>query len=185
MDILRKKHSRNKHKGGDNSDDELMDNEEHRYQSVHTPVPVRSRRSPENGSGDVENSIRRLLLASLTTPRLWRHKSLDPALLDSSRMGKIPRELFVSSDHVTQWQAATEHASMAVVTVRVCQAAPFDTAGAIATEATGFVVDKERGIILTNRHVACAGPFVGEAVFQNREAIDVHVIYRDPVHDFG
>ncbi|KAJ2557487.1 hypothetical protein EV175_001314 [Coemansia sp. RSA 1933] len=185
MDILRKKHSGNKHKGGDNSDDELMGNEEHRYQSVHTPVPVRSRRSPENGSGDVENSIRRLLLASLTSPRLWRHKSLDPALLDSSRMGKIPRELLVSSDHVTQWQVATEHASMAVVTVRVCQAAPFDTTGAIATEATGFVVDKERGIILTNRHVACAGPFVGEAVFQNREAIDVHVIYRDPVHDFG
>ncbi|KAJ2861811.1 hypothetical protein GGI22_002354 [Coemansia erecta] len=185
MDILRKKHIRNKRKDEETSDEELQNSEDRRYQAVHTPVPVLPGRPPENASSDVEHSIRRLLLASLTSSRIWRHKSLDPALLDSSRMPNIPPDLLVNSDHVSQWRVATEQASMAVVTVRLCQAAPFDTTGAIATEATGFVVDRVRGIILTNRHVACAGPFVGEAVFQNREEISVHAIYRDPIHDFG
>ena len=34
---------------------------------------------------------------------------------------------------------------------------------------TGFVVDKKRGILLTNRHVVKPGPVVAEAVFLNRE----------------
>ncbi|KAJ1665368.1 hypothetical protein IW140_001460 [Coemansia sp. RSA 1813] len=188
MDILRKRHTRNKQKNEETSEEEFQNSEDHRYQAVHTPVPVRPGRPPENASSDAEHSIRRLLLTSLTNSRIWRHKSLDLGFLDNNRfdqLPKIPADLFVNSGHVSQWQMATEQASMAVVTVRLCQAAPFDTTGAIATEATGFVVDKEQGIILTNRHVACAGPFVGEAVFQNREEINVHAIYRDPVHDFG
>ena len=32
-------------------------------------------------------------------------------------------------------------------------------------QATGFVVDAERGLILTNRHVVTPGPVVAEAVF--------------------
>ncbi|RHZ17824.1 hypothetical protein DYB37_004588 [Aphanomyces astaci] len=51
--------------------------------------------------------------------------------------------------------------------------------------ATGFVVDAERGIILTNRHVVGAGPIDAEAIFQNNEEVRVVPIYRDPVHDFG
>ncbi|KAG0308753.1 hypothetical protein BGZ97_013267, partial [Linnemannia gamsii] len=53
------------------------------------------------------------------------------------------------------------------------------------SEASGFIVDAERGLILTNRHVACAGPFVGEAVCHDHEEVDVFPVYRDPVHDFG
>ncbi|KAF9968932.1 hypothetical protein BGZ65_012488, partial [Modicella reniformis] len=34
-------------------------------------------------------------------------------------------------------------------------------------------------------HVACAGPFVGEAVCHDHEEVDVFPVYRDPVHDFG
>jgi S1-C subfamily serine protease len=51
--------------------------------------------------------------------------------------------------------------------------------------ATGFVVDKQRGLILTNRHVVTPGPTVAEAVFQNREELRVCPLYHDPVHDFG
>lgn len=39
----------------------------------------------------------------------------------------------------------------------------------MSSEATGFVVDAEKGYILTNRHVACAGPFWGYAIFDNHE----------------
>ncbi|KUL89420.1 hypothetical protein ZTR_04447 [Talaromyces verruculosus] len=52
-------------------------------------------------------------------------------------------------------------------------------------QATGFVVDAERGYILTNRHVVCAGPFWGYCIFDNHEECDVRPVYRDPVHDFG
>ncbi|KAJ2663676.1 hypothetical protein IWW48_001157 [Coemansia sp. RSA 1200] len=190
MDMLRKKHARSQQKDGEPSEGELRSKDEHRSQGVHTPVPVRPARPPENASADADNSLRRLLFANLTSPRIWRHKSVDLGYLDNApradkQLPNAPPSLFVSSDHVSQWQSATVRAAKAVVTVRVCQAAPFDTTRAITTEATGFVVDKERGIILTNRHVACAGPFVGEAVLRNREETSVHAIYRDPIHDFG
>lgn len=60
-----------------------------------------------------------------------------------------------------------------------------DSIGPETSEASGFIVDAEKGIILTNRHVACAGPFVGEAICHDHEEVDVFPIYRDPVHDFG
>ncbi|KAI9504075.1 trypsin-like cysteine/serine peptidase domain-containing protein [Coemansia spiralis] len=196
MDILRKRYTENAIKGEQESEENMEsemveEDSDHRYQAVHTPVPVRASRPPENTTSESEqNSIRRLLMANLLQQqsRLWRHKSLDFGILDSIKMDKLPAisgNMFADGSLASQWQMAIEHTSMAVVTVRFCQAAPFDTTGAIATEASGFVVDKQRGIILTNRHVACAGPFVGEAVFQNREEIDVYAIYRDPIHDFG
>jgi pro-apoptotic serine protease NMA111 len=37
--------------------------------------------------------------------------------------------------------------------------------------ATGFVVDAEKGYIMTNRHVACAGPFWGYCIFDNHEEV--------------
>ena len=51
--------------------------------------------------------------------------------------------------------------------------------------ATGFVVDKERGIILSNRHVVSAGPIVAQATFRNYEEVELNPVYYDPIHDFG
>ena len=73
----------------------------------------------------------------------------------------------------------------AVVTIRVDAVRAFDTAANSTTQATGFVVDSERGIILTNRHVVQSGPVTAEALFSNREEIELQPLYRDPVHDFG
>ena len=83
------------------------------------------------------------------------------------------------------WQETIEKVVANVVSIHFCQTAAFDTDEAISSEATGFVVDAERGYILTNRHVACVGPFWGYCIFDNHEECDVHPIYRDPVHDFG
>ena len=41
----------------------------------------------------------------------------------------------------------------------------------MSSEATGFVVDAEKGYILTNRHVVCAGPFWGYCIFDNHEEV--------------
>jgi hypothetical protein len=50
------------------------------------------------------------------------------------------------------WQATCEQAVTTVVSLLYYYPRPFDTdAYAYASEATGFVVDAKRGIILTNR----------------------------------
>ena len=43
----------------------------------------------------------------------------------------------------------------------------------------------EGAVILTNRHVVTPGPVTAEAVFLDREVVQLSPIYRDPVHDFG
>nr|GMD00926.1 protease Do-like 7 [Ipomoea batatas] len=83
------------------------------------------------------------------------------------------------------WRRALNKVVPAVVVIRTTACRAFDTESASAGYATGFVVDKRRGIILTNRHVVKPGPVVAEAMFVNREEIPVYPIYRDPVHDFG
>ena len=72
-----------------------------------------------------------------------------------------------------------------VVTIRVDRVRAFDTDTRGGSVATGFVVDAERGLILTNRHVVSPGPVTATAVFQNNEEVNLRVVYRDPVHDFG
>ncbi|KAI3917811.1 hypothetical protein MKW92_008437 [Papaver armeniacum] len=88
----------------------------------------------------------------------------------------------VSAD---DWKKAVEKVIPAVVVLRVTTCKAFDTELEGESTATGFVVDKKRGIILTNRHVVKPGPVVVEAMFVNMEEIPVYPIYRDPVHDFG
>jgi S1-C subfamily serine protease len=70
-----------------------------------------------------------------------------------------------------EWQRTIESVVRNVVSIRFCQTCSFDTDSAITSEATGFVVDAEKGYILTNRHVVCAGPFWGYCVFDNHEEV--------------
>ncbi len=83
------------------------------------------------------------------------------------------------------WTATLERISSGVVSIRVDSTRAFDTEWNSSSQATGFVVDAERGIILTNRHVVTPGPVIAEAVFRNNEEVRLTPIYRDPVHDFG
>ncbi|TKA30386.1 Pro-apoptotic serine protease [Salinomyces thailandicus] len=90
-----------------------------------------------------------------------------------------------ASAETAEWQATIEKVVRNVVSIHFCQTCAFDTDAAIASEATGFVVDAKRGYILTNRHVVGSGPFWGYCIFDNHEECDVYPVYRDPVHDFG
>lgn len=83
------------------------------------------------------------------------------------------------------WPVTLDRVVPAIVAIRVSATRSFDTEDATSSVATGFVVDAERGIILTNRHVVEPGPVVAEAVFYNHEEVPLQPIYRDPVHDFG
>ncbi len=83
------------------------------------------------------------------------------------------------------WQKTIDKVSSGVVAIRVDHVRAYDEKWNQSTDATGFVVDKKRGIILTNRHVVGSGPATAQAVFLNQEEVDLKPIYRDPVHDFG
>ena len=85
----------------------------------------------------------------------------------------------------TKWENTIESISSGIVSIRVDSTRAFDTEWYSSSQATGFIVDAKRGIILTNRHVVTPGPVVAEAVFINHEEVRLTPIYRDPVHDFG
>lgn len=70
-----------------------------------------------------------------------------------------------------EWQATIEQVVKNVVSIHFCQTCSFDTDPAMSSEATGFVVDAEKGYILTNRHVVGAGPFWGYCIFDNHEEV--------------
>ncbi len=107
-------------------------------------------------------------------PLAWAAVLLVAALLPDATRAEAP-----------VWDQTLSRVAPSVVTIEIDQARAFDTEWNQSSQATGFVVDAERGLILTNRHVVTPGPVVATAVFQNREEVELQAVYRDPVHDFG
>ena len=60
---------------------------------------------------------------------------------------EMPTHLPTLAD-TAEWQAAIEKVVRNVVSIRFCQTASFDTDPALCSEATGFIVDAERGYAL-------------------------------------
>jgi len=83
------------------------------------------------------------------------------------------------------WAQTLERIATGVVTIQIDATRAFDTEWNTTAQATGFVIDAERGLILTNRHVVTPGPVTAQAIFLNREEVQLYPVYRDPVHDFG
>lgn len=133
---------------------------------------------PESSSHTLNGS------AANTSPDL---ESIDdePASPADTVLEDIPSSTIGVAQETAAWQRTIEGVVKKVVSIHFCQPCPFDTDETVSSEATGFVVDAEKGYILTNRHVVGSGPFVGYCIFDNHEECDVHPVYRDPVHDFG
>ena len=83
------------------------------------------------------------------------------------------------------WAQTLERIATGVVTIQIDSTRAFDTEWNTTAQATGFVIDAKRGLILTNRHVVTPGPVTAQAIFLNREEVQLYPIYRDPIHDFG
>ncbi|KAL1898769.1 hypothetical protein Sste5346_003175 [Sporothrix stenoceras] len=115
-----------------------------------------------------------------------RHSKAATLQKQLSSAAVPPAVLLASGNAETaEWQETIQRVVRNVVSIRFCQTCSFDTDPALTSEATGFVVDAERGYILTNRHVVGSGPFWGYCIFDNHEEVDAYPVYRDPVHDFG
>ncbi|KAL8696111.1 MAG: hypothetical protein Q9201_007822, partial [Fulgogasparrea decipioides] len=149
-------------------------------------------------NGEVRSKRKKSPVRVLDRPsKIPKHDSYpDPAENDQLPEDGIHNMETDGEDHISlppmaamvnsaEWQDTIEKVVQNVVSIRFCQTCSFDTDAAISSEATGFVVDAEKGYILTNRHVVGAGPFWGFCIFDNHEEVDVYPVYRDPVHDFG
>ena len=99
----------------------------------------------------------------------------------------LPGHAVLAADGVepAAWRKTLERIAPSVVSIQVDGTRAFDTEWNESSQATGFVVDAERGLILTNRHVVTAGPVRAEGLFNNQEEVELIPVYRDPVHDFG
>lgn len=100
----------------------------------------------------------------------------------------VPNRAFAApkpAELVDPWAAMIERVSPAVVSIDITATRSFDNGRAGHSYATGFIVDAERGIVLTNRHVVEPGPVKSEMVLQDNEVVPLRAIYRDPIHDFG
>ncbi|KAL7754476.1 hypothetical protein RI367_000457 [Sorochytrium milnesiophthora] len=91
----------------------------------------------------------------------------------------------LAKDTNDKWKNVIETAIQSIVSIRYCVTSTFDTYHPGTYTATGFIVDVENAIILTNKHVVTDAPFSGKISFRNSEEVEAWVIYRDPVHDFG
>ena len=79
----------------------------------------------------------------------------------------------VGADTQPEWASTLERIAGSVVAIKIDQTRAFDTEWNTSSQATGFVVDAERGLILTNRHVVTPGPVTAEAIFLNREEVQL------------
>ena len=117
-----------------------------------------------SSTGSTEHPMRRLLLVAI-------------ALLPFTQAS--------SQEAAPGWTRTLERISTGVVAIQIDATRAFDTDWNTSSQATGFVVDAKRGLILTNRHVVTPGPVTALATFINREEVELQPVYRDPVHDFG
>jgi len=91
----------------------------------------------------------------------------------------------LAAAETADWSRTIERISSGVVSLKVDVTRSFDTERNTSTQGTGFIVDAEKGLILTNRHVVTPAPVRAKALFLNQEEVPLVPVYRDPVHDFG
>jgi len=157
-------------------DDHLMDGE--------AALEVEGARDPASTAEQWKKTLKKVIncvvVLKVVSPKTPRHLPFGILNLPLPPSGRPKVTQSNSLPTPSRWNSPTNF-----FLVLQTQTRAFDTEGAGSSYATGFVVDRTRGVILTNRHVVTPGPIVAEAVFQNREEVRVHPIYYDPVHDFG
>lgn len=114
----------------------------------------------------------------------WMLATVMPAALAAAKPASAPPATNAATS-APDWSATLERIANSVVSIQIDQTRAFDTEWNTSAQATGFVVDAERGLVLTNRHVVTPGPVTAQATFLNREEVELRPVYRDPVHDFG
>src|SRR4051812_41453120 len=122
-----------------------------------------------------------LVAPAISLPGRAQNAQPQLAAQSSATQAALPQ----SEGESAAWRGTLARVAESVVAIEIDQTRAFDTEWNSSAQATGFVVDAERGLILTNRHVVTPGPVTSEATFLNREEVQLYPVYRDPIHDFG
>ncbi|MEE4186400.1 MAG: trypsin-like peptidase domain-containing protein [Gammaproteobacteria bacterium] len=134
-------------------------------------------------------SLLRVLVTAWDCPPVWPDVRCWRALVWVLAAVVVPAPALLAANESgserDNWSRTLERISTGVVSLSIDMARSFDTDRNSSSQATGFVVDAEQGLILTNRHVVTPGPVRAEALFLNQEEVPLQAVYRDPVHDFG
>jgi S1-C subfamily serine protease len=125
------------------------------------------------------------LFAGLAQPALAQGPQTQSAQQLAAQSSAAQAAIPQSEGESAAWRGTLARVAESVVAIEIDQTRAFDTEWNSSAQATGFVVDAERGLILTNRHVVTPGPVTSEATFLNREEVQLYPVYRDPIHDFG
>ncbi|HEU4590140.1 MAG TPA: trypsin-like peptidase domain-containing protein [Steroidobacteraceae bacterium] len=125
------------------------------------------------------------LVAGLAQPALAQGPQTQSAQQLAAQSSAAQAAIPQSEGESAAWRGTLARVAESVVAIEIDQTRAFDTEWNSSAQATGFVVDAERGLILTNRHVVTPGPVTSEATFLNREEVQLYPVYRDPIHDFG
>lgn len=126
------------------------------------PVTIDSR-PPKHLKPELANTLNGDVLSSNEIEDAYMHEDGDGE--------NVMLSTVTATADTAEWQATIEQVVKNVVSIHFCQTCSFDTDPAMSSEATGFVVDAEKGYILTNRHVVGAGPFWGYCIFDNHEEV--------------
>jgi S1-C subfamily serine protease len=122
-----------------------------------------------------------LILGLILVASAQAQNAPPPLAVQPTTQAAIPQ----SEGESAAWRGTLARVAESVVAIEIDQTRAFDTEWNSSSQATGFVVDADRGLILTNRHVVTPGPVTAEATFLNREEVQLYPVYRDPIHDFG
>lgn len=165
-----------------------------------------SQASDSLGSNDAQSfhaPVRRSTLPSDLAARFsdtigWSPKGFHPDLLANStseeptklpQVNNLVQPVSQACQHhdsnAEQWKATLERAVKGIVSIEYTTLRSFDLLAAGSYMATGFVVDRTNGIILSNRHIITPGPTTSTALFSKYEKLPLVPVYFDPVHDFG
>ncbi|KAI5795392.1 hypothetical protein DFH27DRAFT_484420 [Peziza echinospora] len=118
-----------------------------------------------------------------TLPPVKPLSAIPPAL--SRSISQISIASAYSNPDKETWDTTLGRVVNGIVSIKATTTRPFDTEAAGDYTATGFVISKTHGLILSNRHVVSPAPITAVAVFINYEEVPIYPIYRDPIHDFG
>jgi len=108
-----------------------------------------------NGANASSRTKRKQHPASAATERPQKHRvngkesagqnTPEVSLMFEDEIEVEDTRVVASMADTAEWQAAIEKVVRNVVSIRFCQTCSFDTDPALTSEATGFVVDAERG----------------------------------------
>ncbi|KAJ2229303.1 hypothetical protein IWW45_006250 [Coemansia sp. RSA 485] len=90
-----------------------------------------------------------------------------------------------SSKSGFSWNTIQDRLRDSIVAIQSSHIYVVEDYGIGNSNASGFVVDAEKGIILSNRHVMKPGPSYHKATFFNNIEVYLQPTYYDPIHDFA